>query len=583
MLLKEMIVTDADGKIENAKGEKLTGKCIQSEDMYSFYAIKQVNLPKSKPTSEQKAAKVKIMMPLGGELNGMYRFPRVGEKVVVAVEGAAHYLMGYLPSKEMPFSPKKDGKEKTTVFDDEGLVLRYKKTGANTSDGQYSELSFTKKPVEWASADSALQKDAVSKVVTKDGKKSYFPYVDQVNLSSTGDIKSHAEYLNEISAQRVSMQAKFLNTGNTKKGTLKELTPNYGEIDKGDVYISADRRIILDAREGVLLKCGPVKVGLTQTALELCCGKLGGPDERSGPFDSSITLGTNGDFNMQGKKFMGSFDRSVSLFDGFGGNLSMTMGRTTLSGSAVTIEASTTLSSIFNGLIGLTNLIDQVASLYTQNKGMAHVAKQTFILSNVAQTIGSFATKTAGQKKPKKSADYVSAALDIAYNIFDLVRTVFERKRADQYALHYDPKTKKFYNDDNRFTTWAACMIVDLSLQAAMLGLMLGTSMDAFIHKATISLSPHADISLDSRKYLQLAIMEQEAEGPAAGVEVGSENEGDDGSEHEEQAAPGKKDGTTAGNVTEMVKTLSKVAMLETKTFAKYSMDDSTMQALKDL
>ena len=90
MLLKEMIVTDADGKIENAKGEKLTGKCIQSEDMYSFYAIKQVNPPKSKPTSEQKAAKVKIMMPLGGELNGMYRFPRVGEKVVVAVEGAAH-------------------------------------------------------------------------------------------------------------------------------------------------------------------------------------------------------------------------------------------------------------------------------------------------------------------------------------------------------------------------------------------------------------------------------------------------------------------------------------------------------------
>ncbi len=568
MLLKEMIVTDADGKIENAKGEKLTGKCIQSEDMYSFYAIKQVNPPKSKPTSEQKAAKVKIMMPLGGELNGMYRFPRVGEKVVVAVEGEAHYLMGYLPSSEMPFSPKKDGKEKTTVFDDEGLVLRYKKTGKNASGESYSELSFMKKPVEWATTDSNLKKESASKVVTNNSDKSkkYYPYVDQVSLSSTGDIKSHAEYLNEITAQRVSMQAKFLTSANTKQKTVTELTPNYDEIDKGDVYISADRRIILDAREGVLLKCGPVKVGLTQTGLELCCGKLGGPDERSGPFDSSISMGTNGDFNIQGKKFMGSFDRSVSLFDGFGGNLSMTMGRTSLSGSAVTIEASTTLSSIFNGLVGLTNMIDQVASLYTQNKAMAHVSKQTFILSNVAQTIGSFAAKTAGQKKPKKKADYVSTALDIVYNIFDTVRTVFERKRANQYALHYDKSTKKFYNEDDRFTTWAACMIADLTLQTAMIALMIGTSMDAFLHKASISLSSHADISLDSRRYLQAAIMGQEAQGAAAGVDAAPDNAAGYG-----------------GQVADMVKTLSKVAMLETKTFAKYAMDDDTQQALKDL
>ena len=41
MNLQEMIVTDAEGKIETAEGKDLTGSCIQGEDIYSFYAIKQ--------------------------------------------------------------------------------------------------------------------------------------------------------------------------------------------------------------------------------------------------------------------------------------------------------------------------------------------------------------------------------------------------------------------------------------------------------------------------------------------------------------------------------------------------------------
>jgi len=40
MILQEMIVTNAEGKIQTAKNEKLTGQCIQGEDVYTFYAIK---------------------------------------------------------------------------------------------------------------------------------------------------------------------------------------------------------------------------------------------------------------------------------------------------------------------------------------------------------------------------------------------------------------------------------------------------------------------------------------------------------------------------------------------------------------
>ncbi|MBR4126296.1 MAG: hypothetical protein IKR09_01800 [Alphaproteobacteria bacterium] len=607
MNLQEMVVTNAEGKIQTADGKDLTGQCIQSEDMYSFYAIKKVNDPSLKPASDQMASKVKIMMPLGGELNGMYRFPRVGEKVVVAIDGNSYYLMGYLPTAKNPFADKDDNnKEKTEAFDKEGLVLRYKKTGKNVADEnrdeKYSEIGFYKEPSRWQTTDENLQNTEKSvEVEDKEGNKTYYPYIDTVKVSSTGDLTSNAQNLNEIKGRRIAIESKFLIadektedkdgneitiSGNIRQDSLEERKAKYDEIDKGDVYISADRRIILNAREGVLLQCGPVKVGLSQTGLDLCCGKLGGPDEHSGPFDASISLKTNGDFDMRGKKFMGCFDRSVALFDGFGGMLSMTMGRASLSGSAVTIEAVTTLSSMFNGIVGIMNMVDQVASLYTQNKTTSQMSNQTFIASNVAQTIGSFVTKTAKQKKPKEKIDYVSAALDIVYNIFDSVKTAFERKRAEQYAIHYDKDSKKFYNEDNRFATWAACTIVDLNLQATMIGLMLGTSWDALIHKASISLTPSADIRLDSKQYFQAAILEQNAQGPAACAEVaaGEDNGGGAGGEAPQpnpQPAQNNKD--VKGKVMDMAKTFSKVAMLETKAFAKYSLDDDTKQALKDL
>ena len=54
MILKEMIVTDADGKTKTV-AEYLTGTCIKSDDVYSFFAIKNVNPPFSKPPAPDPA------------------------------------------------------------------------------------------------------------------------------------------------------------------------------------------------------------------------------------------------------------------------------------------------------------------------------------------------------------------------------------------------------------------------------------------------------------------------------------------------------------------------------------------------
>ncbi|MBR1944800.1 MAG: hypothetical protein IJ846_00695, partial [Alphaproteobacteria bacterium] len=276
MILQEMVVTNAEGKIRTEADENLVGQCIQSEDMYSFYAIKDPNTPEKKVAEDQKAAKVKIMMPLGGELNGMYRFPRVGEKVLVAVQGTEHYLMGYLPAAETPFADKDDNKrEKTEAFDKEGLVLRYKKTGENVADKnrdeKYSEIGFYKEPSHWRTTDENLQnKEKSVEKEDEEGNKKYYPYIDTVKVSSTGDLTSNAQNLNEIKGRRIAIESKFLIAdekakdkdgneitipGNIRQDSLEERKAKYEDIDKGDVYIYADHRIVLNAREGVLFQC----------------------------------------------------------------------------------------------------------------------------------------------------------------------------------------------------------------------------------------------------------------------------------------------------------------------------------------
>ena len=201
MILQEMVVTNAEGKVRTAKRENLTGQRIHGEDVYTFYAIKSVNQPDVTPTPEKLPAKVRLTMPLGGELNGMYRFPRVGEKVLVAVEGVAHYLMSYLPTDEMLFSPKDGDKEKTDAFDKEGQVMRYKKTGDNTSALPYSEIGFYSETTEWKEKEGASNK--------KVEEKSDLPIVDKIKLSSTGDIESHAQNYNETSAKRIGLFAGY--------------------------------------------------------------------------------------------------------------------------------------------------------------------------------------------------------------------------------------------------------------------------------------------------------------------------------------------------------------------------------------
>ena len=529
MNLEEMIVNDSNGKIGKV------GQCIQGEDIYTFYAVKDVT------SGGQTAVKVKIMMPLGGELNGMYRFPRVGEKVVVAEEKQTHYLMGYLPTKEKPFSPSGDD-----VFDKEGQVLRYKKTGANVADAnrdqEYSEIGFFKEASRWQTVDTNLKKKAYSKEVTVGDSKEYYPYIDTVKISSTGDVTSNAQNLNEIKGRRVILESKYLIadekvddetvSGNIEKD-LTERIVNEEDISKGDIVINADNKIVIDARNGILLKVGGATVSIEQDGISLSAAKVDGIKEGTGPFDASLSVSQNGAISLGGKKLSGSFCNSVSLSDDFGGCISFSSGNVDVKGRAVSLGASTTASQICYALQGTMDILNQIISIprssqkhtFGKIKG-SDVTGTIGKVIDIANKVSAEFVQSAGAKEPSTTSDHLkrvsgtSKIIGLIQSIMQGVRSVVEKKYYNAYTPHYSTSDKKFYIEDKRMGATLGFEIEEASLLLTLEGLMLASAGDAMLHEATLSLSQNANIVMDSKGYYQASVMEQKAKAALAGISV---------------------------------------------------------------
>ncbi|MBR4126462.1 MAG: hypothetical protein IKR09_02655 [Alphaproteobacteria bacterium] len=551
MNLQEMIVTDSEGKIQTADGNDLTGQCIQSEDMYSFYAIKKVNDPSLKPAADQMAAKIRLTMPVGGEMNGMYRFPRIGEKVLVAIEGTSHYLMSYLPNAENPFSPIEDEKEVSDVFDEEGLVLRYKKTGENVADEnrdeKYSEIGFYKEPSRWQTTDENLQN--TEKSVEEDdgeGNKTYYPYIDTVKVSSTGDLTSSAQNLNELKGRRVSIESKFLFgdrkakdkdgkeitvPGNIKED-LEERVLDESEINKGDIYLNADNKIVISARNGIQLDCGGASITLDPTGISISAAKVDGLEAGEGPFDSEISLKHNGDVNLNGKMLTGYFSKAMFMEDGFGGGFICNSGSMDIFGRSVSVGASTTFAQTSYVMEGLAYTLEQTVSVPRSSRKKTFGGLKSGAITEpiekvlaLADRIGEGFAKDAGAEDGKPDPSKKAKALGLVTKILNLilamvrnVRSVVETKYYDDYILHYDKSDKKYYMEDNRADATLAFDITEATLVTGIQSFLLASASDAMWHEACISMTPNADLVLDSKGYYQASLMDQDANVVMAGV-----------------------------------------------------------------
>jgi hypothetical protein len=133
---------------------------------YSFYAKKAENDPNTYV--------IQLVMPLGGKENGLFRYPKVGEKILIDDDGGSnYYLLGYLPDEESvkdnfltnanagaSTTIEAFGIEKAALKNEEGMILRYQQTGKDTPSttdvtDRYSEIGFYRRKTQWQTQDRA--------------------------------------------------------------------------------------------------------------------------------------------------------------------------------------------------------------------------------------------------------------------------------------------------------------------------------------------------------------------------------------------------------------------------------------------
>ncbi len=536
MNVREMVVTNADGKTGQSAEDDLIGQIFpallpdDSEDMYHFYAIGQKNAVSLTPVPEdKKPSTVTLMRPVGGQMEGIYRFPHVGEKVLVLFgDNGGCYLMGYLPNAETSFTSASDGAENTNqTLDKKGFVLRYQNKGESAAlprnKEDYSEIAFYTDKSPWKKEDET-------------------PQTDKIRISSTGDVQSYADNANQIGGRRIVLQSQYLyadttvDDGSEKiaqegniSGDLSENILDLSEVSKGDVVVQADHRVIINAREGIELNVGASSITIEKNKISLSVGNLDGEESGDAQYTTDITL-THKGMEFSAQTLRGFIMRSMCVTDAFDGEISLTMGRANVSGTSVSLGACSTLEAVLAGLGGLSETVEQLCSIplsqqkYAWTQGEfgtgGFINRQLEAVLSLATRIGAEFEHSSGAGPAGGSSDLISKIVQFTFNIVSNVRYVLENELYAQYDVHYDTETKKFFNTDNRMAVTMAFATVETILQLTIYEEMLRHSISAFLHAATISLTPQANIVMDSKGYYQDSTDAQMCRAVAAGVDV---------------------------------------------------------------
>jgi len=265
---------------------------------------------------------VQIIMPLGGDNSGIFRQPKVGEKVLVLVsDDNRHYLQGFIPETDEDFSTENEngGIEKTS-----GQVLRYRHTGDNYTEYPCSEIGFYTK----------THYRTERKKSNKFGKTESFD-MNEINIVSTGDIKNFA-------SERYSIAADKLILG-------------IGGGDNPNTSISIDElgNINIEAKNSINFKVGRTSVSISEEGFVVSSKLTDTPV--SNTYDASIALRPMEGFIASGMNCTLNAVKTASIGDSMGGNFSASTGVTNIRGRDIKLSnynktefAWLTINSIFS-------------------------------------------------------------------------------------------------------------------------------------------------------------------------------------------------------------------------------------------
>jgi hypothetical protein len=388
---------------DSSSSTEVNGNATEARsDDYTFYALVNGATTKSE---------VKLVMPLGGMQNGLYRFPKIGEEVLVDTvtggESGKYYFFGYLPTAlKQPFTGTTQNADTTNtdVIKKHGQVLRYGRNG-DSGTGPYSEIGFYQETSGWPSKsvtpgsknnDKSLSYDydmavaaskayhaggtddnanaAMTKVnaTASEEDKRYvrtnFPTIDRLKVTSTGDIWESAENQHRIRARRFEVAVGESANANGDAIPKEGVEPS--SLDAGSIVVNADGGITISSLSSITLKVGRTSIVISDSGCSITSKTIAGAMYSS--WDTSFSVAARSGISGSGRSIGLAAGYKFSLSDGYTGGISSTGGVVSVSGYSVKNSATGIESMVYHNIM---DTFDETMSIVTGSLALADSIK----------------------------------------------------------------------------------------------------------------------------------------------------------------------------------------------------------------
>jgi hypothetical protein len=506
MTVSEMIVCDSGGVVTGELGEI---KMVSADDPFAFYAGGSITTEANGNQMVNDVKRVKIVMPLGGNESGLFRQPRVGEKVLVGVESDEHYLMGYLPTK--------DGDNPFTAIDKDkkAEVFRYKQTGKKSDKAgteQYSEIGFYHQKTAWKASDT----DRTNYATLVDDK----PKIDRIKIHSTGDLHQSAENYQKTTAKRFELLVDCEKDGQdpgeyATKHPLGDRSGDDSNLYRGDAHFRAKNRIVIKAGQEIRLQVGRSTViisddGVTISARKTHANLMTG-------WDSTLSLTARSGLAMFGQhvKIEAGYDFSIS--EAWGGSLKSIGGVLRLAGKDIKALAFCPKAYLMNTLSASAQVIEAVA---TMGAGIGEADQKIGFVNKLPAYIGQITgiaplliNSAAGWSGAQTS---VADPIGTMATYMGLIQKILQ---AIVYTVIDMMITQKSKDNSGRDGFNLAAMVVEYGLMIPLYSAVFIKSVFKPLHASYLHLTNDATAVLGGFKTKILHTASDEAAGPVIGID----------------------------------------------------------------
>lgn len=529
-----MIVCDTQGHTQVHDSVFICMK-NHTKEFYVFYA--------KRSAEDKDIREIILTMPVGGNQNGLLRLPHVGEKILVSQQGNQYFLIAYLPNTEnMEFREKSaDETEADEITSSESLTLRYKSPHAFPKENKgrsrkgISEIKFSTQETYWPETKDTIKKDS----------NVDFPSIDRIDVTSAGDVITTAQNYNEINASRVGIFAgvqEDLQKAKDKAKTLSAKATNGLEVlpqdspdefprfSLGDIQIRADKKVMLSAKSGIVLRCGRSTVTIDDTGICLKSGKVSSIYPT--PDDSSISITPMAGVSVAGDQVNLKANVKYSISEGMGGGISSLAGVTRINTHDFRVSTNATVDyagqCFWAGARGVEQAATYVSTITGKHAGEGEASDHnTFIRSllkygnkiEMANTIlpllktlywKSGENAFEGDDGSKGSFnDVLGSCMSVANTIFSVLPIIY---MVLDFSVPIEKKANKAYAESMNMINSALSYSVLAYLAATICAATAG------IHYNALSLKGNGDTDMVSKTFTTTNLSAVEGLSPVAAV-----------------------------------------------------------------